>query len=58
MNVPSERIEGDRDDKDLLFIKRAIQVEVNEQIKDLEEKVAALEKKIDHIATLCKLKSV
>jgi len=46
MNVPSERVEGDRDDKDLLSIKQAIQVEVNERIKDLEERVAALEKKL------------
>lgn len=34
------------DDKDLLPIKKAIQVEVIERIKSLEERIAAIEKKL------------
>ena len=45
-NVPVEAIEATGDNKDLLSIKQAIQAEVNERIKDLEERVAAIEKKL------------
>ena len=44
MNVPA--LEETVDDKNLLSIKQAIQAEINERIKDLEERVAAIEKKL------------
>ena len=44
MNVPA--IEEIGDDKNLLSIKQVIQAEINERIKDLEERVAAIERKL------------
>ena len=44
MNVPASEEIGD--DKNLLSIKQAIQAEINERIKDLEERVAAIERKL------------
>ena len=49
MNVPIEAIETVSDDKGLLAIKQAIRVEINEHLKDLEERVAAKEKKMSKI---------
>ena len=46
MNIPAEAVEAVGDDKNLLSIKQAIQGEVNERIKDLEERIAAIEKKL------------
>ena len=43
MNVPAEEVV---DDKNLHSVKQAIQVDINERIKDLEERVAAIEKKL------------
>ena len=38
MHVPADVIETVGDDKDLLAIKQAIQVEINKRLKDLEER--------------------
>ena len=46
MNVQTEEVQAVGDDKNLLSIKQAIQLEVNERLKDLEERVAAIEKKL------------
>lgn len=46
MNVPTEAAEAVGDDKNLLSIKQAIHLEVDKQLKDLEERVAAIEKKL------------
>ena len=44
MNVPAEALKAVSDDKDLLAIKQAIRVKINEHLKDLEKRAAAIEK--------------
>ena len=46
MQALTESAEKVGDHKDLLSVMQAIQAEMNERFKDLEERVAALEKKL------------